>query len=812
MEKILALYLRSSVEQQAEKRNQNNPEESDTIANQRELLKSHAARLGLAGYRTVEYVDDGHTGTNFDRPAFQQLVDDAKHGKVQALIVKDFSRMGRDYIGVGDYMEQFFPSMGIRVISINDGWDSDEHLGETLELDASFRTLLYDMYSRDLSRKRKSSNKVRNEKGIYSTSLPPYGYQKKEGDIHHLVIDPEEAEVVRRIFSMFLAGAKRGDIAKTLTSEGIQTPSMRNVGGKPAKANVAKEWPVHEIGVILRNEMYTGTVITNRYEQEYGAASVRKKDPSEWHYFPGRHDAIVSKEDFDKAQELLPHKKRPSPTLPKNIYPVYCGHCGRKLSITTRGEDTLMCKTSLGNPDAACGDIQIRRLPLEDLIVELINLEARIFLDWAKAGEQESARTGELSCRIKKLRSEAEGFRQKRMALYESYREGQLTREDFFDRKRRCLQMEEECLAERDAAEAEFREMERKKEKMKTIACDMQDYRMLSSYDPDICHKLIERIEVFHDGHISVKWRFSEDFPELPPAVCGTEDVSPCHNTAAVYSSDMRFMEEENDGEAAEEAAALFCKKNLGLDPAEIDRYYDKRNDSNLFYHRDYMRMMAMARSGKYQYIVIRRFSDLYISNEELHNFLYWTLPSLPCRLISVEDSFDSGEATEAKKEKIYQTYCGVRKGDMMRYRAKLRAQGAAKAKPPVEAICIKLYGYYQDGQGCYADNEAVGTVKLIFRMFLDGASHKQVYRYLNEHSIPTPAQFLQSHGMGGRKEKHHRWDGEKLWAVTRNENFACDCKYRFLCDKAGKHCERHPIISKEDFEAVNRLFQYRSR
>lgn len=151
--RTIAMYLRSSVEQNAEQRNNNNPEESDTIANQRKLLKQHIAYKKLEDYDVIEYVDDGHTGTNFDRPAFKKLIEDAKSGVIHAIIVKDFSRMGRDYIGVGDYMEQFFPRMGIRVISVNDHWDSAEHQGETLELDASFRTLIYDMYSRDLSQK-----------------------------------------------------------------------------------------------------------------------------------------------------------------------------------------------------------------------------------------------------------------------------------------------------------------------------------------------------------------------------------------------------------------------------------------------------------------------------------------------------------------------------------------------------------------------------------------------------------------------------------------------------------------------------------
>lgn len=820
MANVLALYLRSSVEQQEEKRNQNNRDESDTIANQRELLRSYAAKLGLDGYKVVEYVDDGHTGTNFRRPAFQKLIEDARRGKIQALIVKDFSRMGRDYIGVGDYMEQFFPSMGIRVISVNDKWDSAEHLGETLELDASFRTLLYDMYSRDLSKKRKSANQARNEKGVYTTSLAPYGYQKSENDSHQLVVDPEEAAVVRRIFSMFLSGMKRGDIAKILTREKISTPSMRNVEQKHTKTGASRQWSADAISIILRNEMYTGVVVTNRYEKEYSAVSVRKRNRSEWRYFPDRHEAIVSKTDFEKVRQMLSASRKETHTAAihiaeKKTYPIYCGHCGRKLYRTTREEETLMCKNFLGNPEAVCGDILIRRPVLEKMIVELINLEARAFLDWSGKGNQESAQIEKLTDRIKELHAEAKQLKQKRMELYGAYREGSIEKERFLDQKLKCLQMEEECIAECEAAEAELKNRKEKRKKKESLAQDMREYMLLSHYDKFVCNKLIDRIEVFHDGKVSVKWKFSEDFPEYCSNPAAVEQDITDHPVAAVYSSDMRFMEEENDGKTAERAALRFCLEQLGVKAREIDVYYDKRNEEKLFYHQEYMKLIAMARSGRYQYVVIRRFSDLYLSQEELHNFLYWTLPLLPCRLISVEDHFDTkteGEKLEKAKKDIYQKYHSVRKSDIMRYRAKRRAAGLEKAKPPVEAKCVSLYGYYRDEKGCYADEAALKIVKQIFRMFLAGYSHKQIFRYLNDHSVPTASQFFQSHGMDVRKEKNHRWNGEKLWMVTRNERYAEDCPYRFLCERDGKHCERQPIIDKADFCEVNRLFQYRNR
>ena len=500
----------------------------------------------------------------------------------------------------------------------------------------------------------------------------------------------------------------------------------------------------------------------------------------------------------------------------KKTYPVYCGHCGRKLHRTTREEDTLMCKNFFGNPEAVCGDILIRRPALEKLIVELINLEARIFMDWSEKENRESAQIEELTGRIHKLNAEAEKLKQKRMDLYGAYREGKMEKEHFLGQKLKCLQMEEECAAECETAEAELKNWKEKYKKKETLVQEMKDYEFLSRYDNFICNKLIDRIEVFHDGTVSVKWKFSEDFPGCCPKPAEREPENSNHASAAVYFSDMRFVEEENDGETAKCAALHFCLRQLGVRAKEIAVYYDKRNEENLFYHQEYMKLMAEARSGKYRYIVIRRFSDLYLSQEELHNFLYWTLPSLPCRFISIEDHFDTQageEALEEAKAEIFRQYRSFRKSDLMRYRAKRRAAGLETARPPVEAKCVNLYGYYHDEQGCYADETALETVKQIFHMFLEGFTHIQIVRYLNDHAVPTASQFFQNHGMDVvRKEKNHRWSGEKLWMITRNEKYVEDCPYRFLCERDERHCERRPVISKTVYRKVNQLFRYRNR
>ena len=466
-EPILAMYLRSSVEQNAEYRNINNPDESDTIANQRKLLYGEIKSRGLTEYHVTEYVDDGHTGTNFERPAFQEMIQDAKHGLVQAIIVKDFSRMGRDYIGTGDYLEQFFPSMGIRVISVNDHWDSEEHLGETLELDASFRTLLYDMYSRDLSKKRRSANQVRIENGVYCTSLAPYGYRKSEADGHQLVIDPDEAEVVKRIFDMCLSGTKLREIAKTLSADGIPTPSAKNYE-RGFYARVGKDyWDKEAVYRIVRNEIYTGTLILNRNEYEYGTLSKHVKDQSEWKYFPGHHEAIISKDDFDEVQRIFKYMPRGDNKIKHKYYPLYCGHCGLKMYQTTKAEDLIQCRTKHGTPNAACGEIYIRSSAFEKTIVELINMQVRLFGDWASIRLRQTDKHEELERKITALHEEAAGYRENRKSLYTRYRDGSIEKEYFLEKKLEYLHLEEEVTAEIAQAHDEIQQLEAEEKKLR---------------------------------------------------------------------------------------------------------------------------------------------------------------------------------------------------------------------------------------------------------------------------------------------------------------------------------------------------------
>lgn len=209
MVKTVAMYIRLSLEDTDVKSSEKN--ESNSITNQRDMIMRYIRdNKEFSDYLIKEYLDDGFTGRNFEREGFQNLITACKQGSVQCIIVKDFSRLGRNYVEVGNLLEQLFPFLGIRVISINDGYDSNSFVGQTGGIDVAFKNLVYNLYSRDLSQKVKAAVTSRMKRGEFLSPYGIYGYKKDSENIHKLVIDDEAAQVVRRIFDMVIAGTKRG--------------------------------------------------------------------------------------------------------------------------------------------------------------------------------------------------------------------------------------------------------------------------------------------------------------------------------------------------------------------------------------------------------------------------------------------------------------------------------------------------------------------------------------------------------------------------------------------------------------------------
>lgn len=214
----IATYIRLSSDD-------NNIGESNSIKHQRDLLHDYINNSPeLSSAHVLEFVDDGYSGITFNRPSMAKLLEQAKRGLINCIIVKDLSRLGRNYLEMGNYLEKIFPFLGIRVIAINDHYDSDKNIGTTTEIEVPFKNLINDLYAKDISKKVKTAQHSLKKQGKFISAYAFYGYLKDRKDKHQLIIDPESSKVVKRIFKLYIDGTGMTDIARILNDEGVLTP------------------------------------------------------------------------------------------------------------------------------------------------------------------------------------------------------------------------------------------------------------------------------------------------------------------------------------------------------------------------------------------------------------------------------------------------------------------------------------------------------------------------------------------------------------------------------------------------------------
>ena len=306
-----AIYLRLSKED-------GDKEESYSISNQRDLAMDFLSKN--TDIRLVEeMVDDGYSGSNFNRPNFQRMIEKITVGEINCVIVKDLSRFARDYIGSGYYLEKLFPAMGVRFISINDRIDYKIDDGSNTRLIMEIKNVMNDSYIRDISVKIRSQFEIKRKKGEYIGAFTVYGYLKSKEDKHKLVVDENVAEVVRTIFNMRMQGISASAIANKLNLLCIPSPAeYKKLSGSNFNANLQKkykaEWSAKAVIRILKNEIYTGTLIQGtRTTANYKIKKVIEKDRSEWAVIPNNHEAIITQIQFDTVQKLISRDTRIKP-------------------------------------------------------------------------------------------------------------------------------------------------------------------------------------------------------------------------------------------------------------------------------------------------------------------------------------------------------------------------------------------------------------------------------------------------------------------------------------------------------------------
>lgn len=323
-----ALYMRLS-------KDDDGAAESASIITQRKMLRSYAAEHGYVVFD--EYVDDGWSGTNFDRPDFKRMIADIEAKKVNMVITKDLSRLGRDYITAGQYTEIYFPSKGVRYIAIHDGYDSDSPYSDI----APFKNVINEMYARDTSKKIRSAFATKMRDGAYIAAFAPYGYQKDPADKNHLVVDARSGEVVKRIFRMAAEGAPPAEIARSLNERGIPPPAvyrcMTHDGLEVSAYSKRQEWTSATIAKMLRNVVYLGHIAQGKTTKVSFKSQLTLSNPrDEWIVVENTHEALVDQETFDLARRRTMARTCEKKGTFYNLFSgiAKCADCGRNMSAT----------------------------------------------------------------------------------------------------------------------------------------------------------------------------------------------------------------------------------------------------------------------------------------------------------------------------------------------------------------------------------------------------------------------------------------------------------------------------------------------
>lgn len=412
-------------------------DESNSIGNQRKQIQEYIHRdLELCRYEAVEFVDDGYSGTNMNRPGIQKLLKEVKANKIQCIIVKDMSRFSRDYIEMGTYLNQIFPFMGIRFIAINDHYDSREHQGSTIEIDTAFQTLLYDLYSKDISVKVKASFDNKCANGEYVFGQVPFGYAKSREVKNTVIVKENEAEIVRYIFSLAVKGKSSTQIARQLYAEKVPTITQLRMPQKQYQDGKIHSWSESAVRRILNNRFYLGEMAYGKsVRKSVGSKSSLSVPRDRWKVIPKHHEALVSEDMFKQAHfSRSEHSKMSKDFASRHgeRHPLtgklFCGGCGY----------SLIYKPLLGkncHRRFECRKHALLQIPecctyvnadaLEEAIILLLNKEILLLGDTVKQREKLSAfQQWVILALRKKLEAYSQEKRQlqlKKDILYESY-------------------------------------------------------------------------------------------------------------------------------------------------------------------------------------------------------------------------------------------------------------------------------------------------------------------------------------------------------------------------------------------------------
>ncbi len=519
----VAIYMRLS-------KDDGDKEESESITNQRKILKTYIKENGYVLYD--EYIDDGYTGTNFNRPGFKRLLRDIETKKVNMVITKNLARLGRDYIETGRYIETYFPEHQIRYIAVLD--DVDTFLDRNCDT-AAFKNIMNDYYAKETSRNIKKTKNRKKKEGFYYTSYAPFGYKKidKSGK---LIIDEVQAEIVQRIYKEFLKGKGTYQIAKQLTEEKIITPGLQMKMTTVVNniTETTNKWTHTGIKRILTNPIYIGTVVQNKTKKiSYKSKKMINLPENEHTIIKNHHEAIIEKEIWNNVQKIFENHKgekiREQDALLKSL--LYCSHCNNRLGVITKKDKYkdkitirryIMCPTAQRTvANKKCYKQYINYNKLEPLILEKIAetlkeyLNSKVF-DNNKALEkliETQSNKGKIIEKLDNITKELQNVNKKLNTLYTDKLDGLIETQDYslfseglLNERHRLEKLKLENEEKLQCFEKEF-DNNKIKEKMKKI---LEKIVKNKEFSKDTLQQIINKIEIDKDKNILIHFNFYE--------------------------------------------------------------------------------------------------------------------------------------------------------------------------------------------------------------------------------------------------------------------------------------------------------------
>ena len=515
------LYLRLS-------RDDGDKEESNSITGQRELLRDYISQRPELREYAVR-VDDGFSGSTFERPNFQKMIEDVKAGRTDCIIVKDLSRFGRNYLDAGEYIEKIFPFLGVRFIAVNDHYDSLGDKKASDDLIIPFKNLINEAYCRDISVKIRSQLEIKRKNGQFLGSFATFGYLKDEQNKNKLAVDEYAADIVRDIFKWKLEGVSPQDIADALNKLGILSPMeyKRSLGMKfttSFKTNTKALWSAGTVIRILKNPIYTGVLVQGKETTpSYKVHKRITKDESEWIVIEDSHEAIITKIDFNSVQKILKLDTRRSPddeAVQLFSGMVFCGDCGASMvrkTVPAGGKKYVYYVCSAHKQDKSCSPHRMRDTVLEGIVLDSLKQHIREVVDMSELIEitdtapLRTAQAQKVQRQLDKKHEEYEKLQKLLMSLYENLTDGIIDREEYARLKQSFALRADETEKQMDALRESLTDIQNHGTE-NAWTDEFIKRQGLTALDRAVVVALIDKILIHSDDVVEIICRWQDEF------------------------------------------------------------------------------------------------------------------------------------------------------------------------------------------------------------------------------------------------------------------------------------------------------------